>query len=145
MQTDISINEFEAMMTTRVHCELLRNKGIIKESCNRNEIALKYAIAANKIFEDFGFRDLKAIFRSTRAYIIFKPTGRIACEICVDGNYRGEMVRRSKGILMSRRGYAKSKTLRNLIDYTASRGKTKYSNLSKGEINAKRKEYYQNN
>lgn len=145
MQTDISINEFEAMMTTRVHCELLRNKGIIKESCNRNEIALKYAIAANKIFEDFGFRDLKAIFRSTRAYIIFKPTGRIACEICVDGNYRGEMVRRSKGILMSRRGYARSKTLRNLIDYTASRGKTKYSNLSKGEINAKRKEYYQNN
>ena len=145
MQTDISINEFEAIMTTRVHCELLRNKGIVKESCNRNEIALKYAIAANKIFEDFGFRDLKAIFRSTRAYIIFKPTGRIACEICVDGNYRGEMVRRSKGILMSRRGYARSKTLRNLIDYTASRGKTKYSNLSKGEINAKRKEYYQNN
>ena len=145
MQTDISINEFEAIMTTRVHCELLRNKGIIKESCNRNEIALKYAIVANKIFEDFGFRDLKAIFRSTRAYIIFKPTGRIACEICVDGHYRGEMVRRSKGILMSRRGYARSKTLRNLIDYTASRGKTKYSNLSKGEINAKRKEYYQNN
>lgn len=145
MQEDISINEFEAMMTTFVHCELLRNKGIIKESCNRNEIALKYAIAANKIFGDFGFGDLKAIFRSMRAYIIFKPTGRIACEICVDGDYKGGMVRRSKGILMSRRGYAKSKTLRSLIDYTASRGKTKYSNLSKGEINAKRKEYYQSN
>ena len=44
---------------------------------------------------------------------------------------------------MSRCGYARSKTLRGLIDYTASRGKTKYSNLSKGEINAKRKEYHQ--
>lgn len=143
MQQDISINEFEAMMTTRVHCELLKEKGIIKESCNRNEIALKYAIAANKIFEDFGFGDLKAIFRSMRTYIIFKPTGRIACEICVDGDYRGDMVRRSHGLLMSRRGYVRCKTLRDLIDITASRGKTKYSNLSKGEINAKRKEYYQ--
>ena len=57
MQEDISINEFEAMMTTRVHCELLKNKGIAKESYNRNEIALKYAIAANKIFEDFGFKN----------------------------------------------------------------------------------------
>ena len=45
MQEDISINELEAMMITRVHCELLKNKGIAKESCNRNEIALKYAIA----------------------------------------------------------------------------------------------------
>lgn len=143
MQEDISINEFEAMMTSRVHCVLLKNKGIAKESCNRNEIALKYAIAANKIFEDYEFGDLKAIFRSTRAYIIFKPTGRIACEICVDGDYRGEMVHRSRGLLMSRRGYIKSKTLRSLIDFTASRGKTKYSNLSKGEINAKRKEYHQ--
>lgn len=143
MQEYISINEFEAMMTTRVHCELLKNKGIAKESYNRNEIALKYAIAANKIFEDFGFKDLKAIFRSTRSYIIFKPTGRIACEICIDGDYRGDKIRRSKGILMSRCGYARSKTLRGLIDYTASRGKTKYSNLSKGEINAKRKEYHQ--
>ena len=137
MQTDISINEFEAMMTSRVHCELLRNKGIIKESCSRNETALKYAIAANKIFDDFGFGDLKAIFRSTRAYIIFRPTGRIACEICVDGDYHGEMIRRSKGLLMSRRGYVRSKTLRGLMDYTASRGKTKYSNQSKGEVYAK--------
>lgn len=143
MQADLSITEFEAMMTTRVHCLLLKNQGIIKESCSRNEIALKYAIAANKIFEDFGFVDLKAIFRSTRAYIIFKPTGRIACEICVDGKYDGESVRRSKGILMSRRGYLKSSSLRDMTDYTASRGKTIYSNLTKGEINAKRKEYHQ--
>lgn len=143
MQQDISINEFEAMMTTRVHCELLKEKGIIKESCYRSEIALKYAIVANKIFADYELGDLKAIFRSTRAYIIFKPTGRIACEICVDGVYEGERIRRSKGLLMSRRGYVRCKTLRDLIDITASRGKTKYSNLSKGEINAKRKEYYQ--
>lgn len=143
MQEDISINEFEAMMTSRVHCVLLKNKSITKESCSRNEITLKYAIAANKIFDDYGFEDLKAIFRSTRAYIIFKPTGRIACEICVDGDYRGDIVRRSHGLLMSRRGYIKSRTLRSLINFTASRGKTKYSNLSKGEINAKRKEYYQ--
>ena len=131
------------MMTTRVHCLLLKNQGIIKESCGRNEIALKYAIAANKIFEDFGFVDLKAIFRSTRAYIIFKPTGRIACEICADGVYSGTEVTRSKAILMSRRGYLKSQSLRDMIDYTASRGKTIYSNLTKGEINAKRKEYHQ--
>lgn len=143
MQEDISINEFEAIMTTRVHCELLKNKGIIKESCNKNGIALKYAIVANKIFADYGLKDLKAIFRSTKAFIIFVPTGRIACEICVDGDYHGETIRRSKGLLMSRRGYIRSKTLRDLADYTASRGKTKYSNLSKGEINAKRKESYQ--
>lgn len=143
MQEDISINEFEAMMTTRVHCVLLKDKGIIKESCNKNEIALKYAIVANKILADYGLKDLKAIFRSTRAYIIFVPTGRIACEICVDGDYDGEMIRRSKAVLMSRRGYVRSKTLRDLADYTASRGKTKYSNLSKGEVDAKRKEHYQ--
>lgn len=142
MQEDISIKEFEAMMTTRVHCELLKNQGVIKESCNRNEIALKYAIAANKIFEDFGFGDLKAIFRSMRTYIIFKPTGRIACEVCVDGEYAGERVRRTKAILMSRRGYLRSKTLRSMMDYTANLGKTKYSNLTKEEINAKRKEYH---
>ena len=143
MQEDLSITEFEAMMTTRVHSLLLKSQGIIKESCSRNEIALKYAIAANKIFEEYGFEDLKAIFRSARAYIIFKPTGRIACEICVDGDYQGELVYRTKGILMSRRGYLKSKSLRDMIDFTASRGKTIYSNLTKGEINAKRKEYHQ--
>lgn len=143
MQEDLSITEFEAMMTTRVHSLLLKSQGIIIESCSRNEIALKYAIAANKIFEEYGFEDLKAIFRSARAYIIFKPTGRIACEICVDGDYRDDMVFRSKGILMSRRGYLKSKSLRDMIDFTASRGKTIYSNLTKGEINAKRKEYHQ--
>lgn len=143
MQEDLSITEFEAMMTTRVHSLLLKNQGIIIESCSRNEIALKYAIAANKIFEEYGFEDLKAIFRSARAYIIFKPTGRIACEICVDGDYQGELVYRTRGILMSRRGYLKSKSLRDMIDFTASRGKTIYSNLTKGEINAKRKEYHQ--
>lgn len=143
MQKDIPINEFEAMMTTRVHCELLKNKGIVKESCERNELVLKYAIVANRILEDYGFEDLKAIFRSARAYIIFKPTGRIACEICADGEYRKGIVCRSRALLMSRRGYLKSKSLRDMIDFTASRGKTIYSNLTKGEINAKRKEYHQ--
>ena len=140
---DLSITEFEAMLVTRVHYLLPKKQGIIEESCSRNKIALKYAIVANKIFEDFGFEELKAIFRSTRVYVIFKPTGRIACEICVDGDYRDDMVFRSKGILMSRRGYLKSKSLRDMIDFTASRGKTIYSNLTKGEINAKRKEYHQ--
>lgn len=143
MQADISINEFEAMMATRVHCILLKDKGIVKETCPANEIALKYAIAANKLFEDFGFGDLKAIFRSARAYIIFKPTGRIACEICIDGDYSNGVVRRSRGLLLARRGYLKSKSIRSLIDFTASRGKTMYSNLTKEEIHAKRKAYYQ--
>ncbi len=143
MQEDLPIQEFEAMMTTRVHSlPLLGQKGI-KESSSRNELTLKYTIVANKIFEEYGFTDLKAIYRSMRAYIIFKPTGRIACEICVDGIYDGENVRRSKAILMSRRGYLKSKTLRKMAEFTASRGKTIYSNLTKGEINAKRKEYHQ--
>ena len=143
MQEDLSIKEFEAMMTTRVHSLLLKKQGVVKESCSRNEVALKYAIAANKILDDFGFTDLKAIFRSRRAYIIFKPTGRIACELCVDGDYRGEEVWRSRAVLMSRKGYLNNKTLREMIDTTASRGKTIYSNLTKEEIHARRKEHHQ--
>lgn len=141
MQEDLSVDEFEAMITTIVHCVLARKGGSTKESFTRSEVALKYAIAANKIFADFGFNDLKAIFRRSKAFIIFEPTGRIACEIGIDGDYGNYSVRRSRAILMSRRGFVRSGSLRQLIDFTAKKGKTIYSNLSKEEIHAKRKAY----
>lgn len=124
---DLSISEFEAIVTARVYSVLLRHHGVIKETSNRNDIALKYTIATNRVLGDFGFEDLKAIFRGRRAYIIYKPTGRIACEICIDGSYEGGMVRRSRATLMSRRGYLRSKSLVDLTNYTASRGRTIYS------------------
>ena len=138
MKQNLSIAEFEHMLDTRIYAISLQKKGVVQESCDGKELALKYSIAANKIFADYGIDELKAIFRSGRSYIIFKPTGRIACEIGIDGVWNNSSVRRANATLLSRNGYIKSKTLEDLVDTTARKGKTIYSNMTKEEINAKR-------
>jgi len=138
MQNDLSIAEFEAIVTTRVLSRLLNDKETktIQESVRRDELASKFSIAANGTLREFQVAtDLRVILRASRVYIIYQPTGRIACEICIDGEYRGGYVRKPRAILMAKRGYTKAKTINGLQLWTAKLGETAYS---KGGYHGKR-------
>lgn len=137
MQQDLSISDFEQIVTTRVCMILLRSKETrtYAEELSPHVMAFKFAIASNGVLKDFELaNDLEAIFRGRHTYIIFKPTGRIACEVSVDGTYKNGKISRPKAILTSRRGYARAKTMRRLAEWTAGLGATKYS---KGDYHGK--------
>lgn len=133
MQKDLSTGDFETIVTARVCSEFLRDREtkVYIEELPIHAIAFKFAVAANGVLRDFELQnDLEAISRGRRTYIIFKPTGRIACKIDIDGIYQDGLVRRPRAILTSRNGYTKAKTMRGMAEWTARLGATKYS---KGE------------
>ena len=138
MNREITIREFEELLNLRVHMVSLQNRGLVHERNKLQDLTLKYNIAANKILTEHEISDLKAIFRGGKSFIIFKPTGRIACEIAVDGVYQKEYVQRDKLVLLAKKGFVRSATLQKLADFTAKQGKTVYSGLKREEINAKR-------
>ena len=138
MSRGLRIMEFEELLSSRIHMVSLLNHGIVTEKNKLKDLMLKYTIAANKILAEHDILDLKAIFRGGKSFIIFKPTGRIACEIVADGVYQGDWVRQDKPLLLSKHGFIKSKTLGEMADYTARKGKTMFSGLKRGEIYAKR-------
>lgn len=138
MSRELKIAEFEELLSSRIHMVSLLNHGVVTEKSKLKDLILKYTIATNKILAEHDVLDLKAIFRGGKSFIIFKPTGRIACEIVADGIYQGEWIRQDKPLLLSKYGFIKSKTLGELADYTAGKGKTMFSGLKRGEIYAKR-------
>lgn len=123
MPRDLPITEFEAEITTYVGSALTKD---VSGQDERSKMAMKYTIAANHALAAHGLTELKAICRSLKAYIIYSPTGRIACEIAVDGLYDGNTVRCTRGLLLSRKGYPRQKTMLELMAFTASQGQTKY-------------------
>lgn len=144
MDRELEIAEFKELLNLRVHAISLQNRGMVYEKNKLSDLTLKYTIAANKILAEHGIANLKAIYRGGKSFIIFKPTGRIACEIVADVIYKGEFVRQDKPLLLSKYGYLKSTTLQGLIEHTARKGKTIYSGLKREEINAKRNQSQRN-
>lgn len=144
MNREMTTEEFEELLNLRVHTVSLQNRGLVYERNRLQDLTLKYTIAANKILSEFNIKDLKAIFRGGKSFIIFKPTGRIACEIAVDGIYQKEYVRRDKPVLLSKKGFLKSATLKGLTESTARQGKTVYTGLNRKEIDAKRNQSTRN-
>ena len=138
MDRELTIAEFEELINLRIHMVSLQSQGVVYEKNKISDIKLKYTVAANKILLEHGITELKAIYRGGKAFIIFKPTGRIACEIAADGIYEKEDIRQDRPILLSKYGYIRAKTLQGLIDSTARKGKTVYSGLKRKEIYARR-------
>lgn len=135
MQKDLSTSDFETIVTARVCAVLLRNNATkaYDEELPIHAMAFKFAVASNGVLRDFELQnDLEAISRGRRTYIIFRPTGRIACKVDIDGIYKDGNIRRPKAVLTSRRGFVRAKTMRALAEWTAKLGETKYS---KGEKN----------
>ena len=130
MQQDIFVSDFEQIITLRVCATQLKDnetKTII-EKLPLHIMSLKFAIVANALLRDLDMDNiLETIFRGKKAFIIFKPTGRIAAEICIDGIYDGSIVRQPRAILMNRRGYCKMKTIRDLADFTARQGNPRHN------------------
>ena len=127
MDEDLTINQFEEILSTRVHLVSLQSRGVVFEKNKPDELALKYVVASNKILGEYNFDNLKTICRGGKAFIIYKPTGRIACEVGLDGIYEDGKIRQDKPVLLSRKGFVKSKTLRGLASDTAALGATKYT------------------
>lgn len=130
MTKDLSIAEFETIVTTRVLSRLSTDKDTkcVTESVRREELASKFSSAANGTLKDLDVAvDLRSICRGGKAFIIYRPTGRIAAEICIDGIYNRGFVRRPKAILTSKRGYVRARTLAELEYQTAKLGATKHT------------------
>ena len=130
MSNDLSIAEFETIVTTRVLSRLLTDKDskCVTESVRREELAFKFSSAANGAMRELEVPvDLRAIYRGGKAFIIYRPTGRIAAEISIDGLYHNGFVRRPKAILTSKRGFVTAKSLKELEIQTAKLGATKHT------------------
>ncbi len=130
MSNDLSIAEFETIVTTRVLSRLLTDKDTkcVTESVRREELALKFSSAANGAMKELGLAvDLRSIYRGGKAFIIYRPTGRIAAEICIDGIYKKGFVRRPKAVLTSKRGFVTARTIKELEVQTARLGATKHT------------------
>ena len=130
MTKDLSIAEFETIVTTRVLSRLLTDKDTkcVTESVRREELALKFSNAANGAMRELELSvDLRAIYRGGKTFIIYRPTGRIAAEICIDGIYNRGFVRRPKAILTSKRGFVTAKSLKELEIQTAKLGVTRHT------------------
>lgn len=126
MQKDLSTSDFETMVTARVCMELLH------EDTSLYSLAMRFADASNEVLKNFELQnDLEAISRGCSTYIIFRPTGRIACKLEIDGIYKDGRVRRPRAILTSRRGFTKAKTMRGMAEWTAKLRSTQ--RFSKGE------------
>ena len=130
MKNDLSIAEFETIVTTRVLSRLLTDKETkcVTESVRREELALKFSNAANGAMRELELPvDLRAIYRGGKTFIIYRPTGRIAAEISIDGLYRHGFIRRPKAILTSKRGYIAARTIKELELETAKLGATRHT------------------
>lgn len=130
MSNDLSIAEFETIVTTRVLSRLLTDKDTkcVTESVRREELALKFSNAANGAMRELELSvDLRAIYRGGKTFIIYRPTGRIAAEISIDGLYHRGFVRRPKAILTSKRGFVTAKSLKELEIQTAKLGATRHT------------------
>lgn len=130
MQKDLSITEFEAIVTTRVLSRLLNNEETkcIDERVHRQELAEKFSKAVHVTLRDFGFSaSFKSISPRGKVFMVYRPTGRIACEVGIDGLDEGDYVRRPRAVLLSKRGYCRATTLKDLELWTAKLGETKHS------------------
>lgn len=130
MANDLSIAEFETIVTTRVLSRLMTVKETkcVAESVRREELAQKFSSAANGAMRELELAvDLRAIYRGGKAFIIYRPTGRIAAEICADGIYKKGFVRRPKAVLTSKRGYVTARTIKELELETAKLGATRHT------------------
>ena len=130
MKDDLSIAEFETIVTTRVLSRLLTDKDTkcVTESVRREELALKFSNAANGAMRELELSvDLRAIYRGGKTFIIYRPTGRIATEISIDGLYHRGFVRRPKAVLTSKRGFVTAKSLKELEIQTAKLGATRHT------------------
>ncbi|MBR2766777.1 hypothetical protein IKD67_01695 [Candidatus Saccharibacteria bacterium] len=124
MDNSLSIEEFEALVTMRA----LTATEKLFETFSRMQIGIKMKIAANEVIEDFKLKD---IFRAKttvngKVLLLHIPTGKVACEICVDGNYRHGIIRRPKAILMDRKGYIKATDMLELAKQVNSYGKARF-------------------
>ncbi len=130
MTNDLSIAEFETIVTARVLSRLLTDKDTkcVTESARRDELASKFSNAANGALRELELAvDMRSIYRGGKAFLIYRPTGRIAAEICIDGQYSRGYIRRPKAVLTSKRGYVTAKTIKELEQQTARLGATKHT------------------
>ncbi len=124
MKDNLSIEEFEILVTARA----LTSPDKQFETFSRMQIGIKMKSAANNIIEEFGLREM---FRAKttvagKVLLLHTPTGKVACEICVDGIYRRGIIRRPKAILMNRRGYITAKTMLELAKQVNALGKSRF-------------------
>lgn len=120
MLKNLTISEFEAMVTTRVLAGSRmrdRRTGAFRSEYPYNEILATATYAANDVLKEIGAnRDLWCMMRGRRTYIFHMQTKRIAGELgIVTDNAENGYRKRFRAIVLDRRGYTKQPTLGDLI------------------------------
>lgn len=148
MQKDLSVAEFETIVTTRVLSRLLNNETTkcVDETVHKTELAEKFAKATHGTLRDFGFSaSFKAISPRGKVFIVYRPTGRIACEVGIDGIYQGNYIRKPRAVLLSKRGYCRATTMKGLELWMAKLGENLkggyYGRDSQSQVQRRRQDY----
>lgn len=149
MIRNLSIPEFEAMITQRVLCDRLidRRTGALRELFTYDELLAQGVFAANDILKEIGInREAWIRVRGRRAYMFHERTNRIMAELGVvsDAAERG-LRKRPRFVLLGKKGVIKSPTVGDLVVETAKLGASGFNRRGKRIANFKRGEQNERN
>lgn len=120
MTLELRVSEFEALVTNAACCRL-------KKTVNtRREIVRQFTLIANEILQE-RLPSLQAFisYRDAKCFLEHKETGRIVCEVAIDGEGDVE-IRRPRALLISRKGYVHADKLEALANWASKKGTTTY-------------------
>lgn len=130
MLKNLTISEFEAIVTTRVLAEnRLRDKytGAYRTRYSYSDAQKAATYVANDIFKEIGISDdLWCMVRRRRTYIFHMPTNRIAAELGIVTDDAGNGERKHlRVVVLDRKGYTKYATIGDMDVATHKLGVTK--------------------
>jgi|GEM_PF-980869 len=119
MLRNLTVPEFEAMLTTRVICERLIDRRSGQKRVFYDELLQQGVYVATDILKEIGadaWASTWARTRGNRAALVYSQTRRMMAELAlvVDDDGRGGK-KNPRFILLSRRGYVRQKTIGDLI------------------------------
>ncbi len=119
MIRNITITEFELMITGRVLCDRLvdRPSGSLRDSFTLEELLTQGVFAANDILKETGAnQDVWIRLRGKRAFMFHERSRRIVAEMSVVSDVAGQdMLRRPRYVLLGKRGLLKAPSIGDLI------------------------------
>ncbi len=130
MLRNITIAEFESMITGRVLCDRLveRQTRAPRATFTYEELLTQGVFAANDVLKEIGInREAWIRVRGRRAYMFHEQTNRIMAELGVVSDAAGGGLRkRPRFVLLGKRGVMKSPTVGDLVVETAKLGASDY-------------------
>lgn len=125
--SELGVSEFEALVTNTTCCRLKRTVN------TRREIARQFTLVANEILGE-RLPALHAFmqWKEAKCFLEYAETGRIVCEIAIDGDGDTE-ISRPRALLVSRKGHVHATTLEELARWASRKGARRKKEATNGK------------